>query len=48
MIIISYNSNEKIKKWYSEFKIIPIEWKYGMNADKKSNEILLVSNLIKV
>ena len=40
---MSYNNNEDIEKWYSDFEIIPLEWKYGMNSSKESNEILIVS-----
>ena len=42
-IVMSYNNNEDIEKWYSDFEIIPLEWKYGMNSSKESNEILIVS-----
>ena len=42
-IVMSYNRNEQIEKWYSDFEIIPLEWKYGMNSSKQSNEILIVS-----
>ena len=45
-IVLSYNRSEKIEEWYSDFHIIPVDWKYGMNASKDSNEYLIV-NFIK-
>ena len=41
--IISYNDTSSIRKLYSGYRIVPLEWKYGMNASKKSSEILIVS-----
>jgi len=42
-IVMSYNKTDLIEQWYSGFQIIPLEWKYGMNASKKSDEILIVN-----
>jgi len=42
-IVMSYNKNEIIENWYSDFKIIPVAWKYGMNATKESDEILILN-----
>lgn len=42
-IIISYNDCEIIQQLYSDFTIEPINWTYGMNATKKSSEILILS-----
>ena len=42
-IVLSYNKTDLLEQWYSDFQIIPLEWKYGMNASKKSDEILIVS-----
>ena len=41
--IMSYNDNQYIRDLYRDFTIIPLEWKYGMNANKQSNEILIIS-----
>ena len=42
-IVLSYNRCEQIEEWYSDFEIIPVDWKYGMNASKESDEYLIVS-----
>lgn len=42
-IVLSYNRTEQIEQWYSDFQIISLNWKYGMNATKESNEILIVN-----
>lgn len=42
-IVLSYNRTEEIEKWYSNFEIIPVDWKYGMNATKESDEYLIVN-----
>lgn len=41
--IMSYNNSEKIRTLYSGHKIIDLNWKYGMNKDKNSSEILIFS-----
>ena len=45
--ILSYNDCAKIRELYSEYKIIPLEWTYGMNTSKKSNEVLIISKEIE-
>ncbi len=42
--LLSYNGCSMIRDLYSGFKIIEPEWTYGMGADKKSNEVLILSN----
>ena len=38
--MLSYNRTE-IEKWYSNFEIIPVDWKYGMNTRKNLMNTLL-------
>lgn len=40
--IITYNNCEYIKKLYNNFKIIEVNWSYGMNTTKKSSEIIIL------
>lgn len=42
--ILSYNNTEEIKQLYKHHTFIYPEWSYGMNSNKKSNEILIISN----
>lgn len=47
--ILSYNDTEVIRERYSEFRIMNLNWKYGISNDsKKSSEILVLSPDIKV
>jgi len=39
--LLSYNDTPRIRTLYADCEIIPIEWKYGMTKNKKSNEILI-------
>lgn len=41
--ILSYNDHPKVRKLYHGFRTIPLEWAYGMNNTKKSNELLILS-----
>lgn len=41
--IITYNDSKEIRDMYSDFTIIPASWAYGMNASKKSSEIIILS-----
>lgn len=43
-IVMSYNRTDSIEKWFEDFEIIPVEWKYGMNATKESDEILILNH----
>ena len=43
--MMSYNDNQYIRDLYRDFEIVPLEWKYGMNASKKSDEILILNNI---
>jgi len=42
--ILSYNNSEQIQEMYGEFQLLEKDWTYGMNKDKKSNELLILSN----
>lgn len=42
--VLCYNDTDYIRKLYHGYKIETIQWKYGMNASKVSNEILIFSN----
>lgn len=42
--IITYNNCEYIKTLYKDYKIIDVNWSYGMNKTKKSSEIIIISN----
>ena len=41
--ILSYNDCPKVRKLYDGFNMVVLHWAYGMNADKKSNELLILS-----
>lgn len=41
--ILCYNDCEYIRKLYKKYKIIEVNWNYGMNKTKKSSEILIVN-----
>lgn len=42
--ILSYNDSEKIREMYSGYQFVIPKWTYGMPKDKKSREILILSN----
>jgi len=42
--IITYNNCEYIKNLYKNYIILEVNWSYGMNKDKKSSEIVIISN----
>ena len=46
--ILSYNESDTIKEMYEGFQFVYPEWTYGMSKDKKSREILIISNDIQV
>ena len=46
--ILSYNDSDTIRELYKGFQFIPLKWTYGMSKDKKSNEILIISNDISI
>ncbi len=47
--ILSYNNSDEVRELYAEFQIIePKKWAYGMSKDKKSREILIMSNDLEI
>ena len=42
--IMTYNNCDYIKSLYKDFKIIDVDWNYGMNKTKKSSEIVIINN----
>ena len=44
--LLSYNNCDYIRNLYKDYKIIELDWKYGLtkNKDKKSKEIIILSN----
>lgn len=43
-IVISYNDCALVRGLFAEWEFIPVEWAYGMNKTKKSNEVLIVNS----
>lgn len=41
--IMSYNDCDKIRKLYSGYKMVDLNWKYGMSKNKASSEVLIFS-----
>lgn len=41
--VLSYNDCPAIRELYADYPMRSMEWPYGMNKDKKSNEILVLS-----
>ena len=46
--ILSYNDSVEIRQMYDGFQIENIGWTYGMSKNKKSNEVLILSNDIEL
>ncbi len=42
--IMTYNDCSYIRILYNKYKIIEVNWNYGMNKSKKSSEIIIISN----
>lgn len=42
--IMSYNDCSEIRRLYSNYEIVPLEWSYGMVNGRKSNEILILNS----
>ena len=40
--MLSYNDCELVRDLYSGFKFVPARWAYGMNCNKKSNEVIIL------
>lgn len=41
--ILTYNNCEYIKNMYKNYRIIDVNWSYGMNTSKVSSEIIIIS-----
>lgn len=41
--ILSYNDCEEVRELYKDYTILSLEWIYGMSKDKRSSEILILS-----
>lgn len=42
--IMTYNDCDYVRKLYSDYTIIDVSWKYGMNKSKISSEIVVINN----
>lgn len=42
--ILSYNDCKEIRKLYAGYRMISLQWSYGMNKSKKSSELLILSH----
>ena len=42
-VLISYNDCPTVRSLFPDWSIEPVSWSYGMNASKKSSEILISS-----
>uniref|UniRef100_A0A6C0CGW2 site-specific DNA-methyltransferase (adenine-specific) n=1 Tax=viral metagenome TaxID=1070528 RepID=A0A6C0CGW2_9ZZZZ len=42
--LITYNNCDYIRDLYKDYKILEVDWKYGMNKTKTSSEIIILSN----
>ena len=40
--VLSYNNCDYVQNLYKGYKIVEVEWSYGMNASKESSEILII------
>ena len=45
--ILTYNNCDYIKTLYKDYKIINVEWSYGMNSSKDSSEIIIMGIRVK-
>lgn len=41
--ILTYNNCKYIRKLYANYKILNVDWKYGMNKSKESSEIVILN-----
>lgn len=42
--ILSYNDTTYVRGLYRGYRVVKPEWKYGMSSDKKSKEVLILSD----
>ena len=41
--LMTYNNCDYIRELFKDFKIIEINWSYGMNKSKESSEIVIIN-----
>lgn len=41
--VLSYNDSPEVRELYKDYRIEPVSWVYGMGKDKKSREIIILS-----
>jgi len=41
--IMTYNDNDYIRELYTDYTILDVSWSYGMNASKKSSEMVILN-----
>ena len=46
--ILSYNDCKNVRELYNDYEILSVEWIYGMSKDKKSNEVVVLSNDLRI
>ena len=44
--MITYNDSPRIRELYKDYTVIPASWAYGMNASKKSSEIIILNKTL--
>jgi DNA adenine methylase len=41
--VMTYNDNDYIRELYADYTILDVSWSYGMNASKKSSEMVILN-----
>lgn len=41
--VLSYNDCDWVRETYKDFKIVSLDWQYGMSSEKNSNEVLIIT-----
>lgn len=44
--LITYDDCELVRNLYADYTILQIDWSYGMNSSKKSNEVIILSDAV--
>ncbi|MCG3147957.1 MAG: hypothetical protein PCFJNLEI_01398 [Verrucomicrobiae bacterium] len=42
--ILCYDDCEQVRQWYDGYTTVPLRWSYGMSADKRGRELLILSH----
>ena len=45
--LLTYNDCDYVRNLYKDYKIIEVDWTYGMNKSKKSSEIVIIGLCLK-